>query len=33
MLDQLESGVIEGLVWDCGFVDYITATRCNFYKV
>eukprot|EP00243_Klebsormidium_subtile_P004659 TRINITY_DN18809_c0_g1_i1.p1 TRINITY_DN18809_c0_g1~~TRINITY_DN18809_c0_g1_i1.p1 ORF type:complete len:471 (-),score=95.51 TRINITY_DN18809_c0_g1_i1:415-1827(-) len=33
MLNQLETGVIEGLVWDCGFVDYITATRCNFYKV
>ncbi|GAQ82839.1 glutamate receptor [Klebsormidium nitens] len=33
MLQQLATGAIEGLVWDCGFVDYTSATRCEFYKV
>ncbi|GAQ81929.1 glutamate receptor [Klebsormidium nitens] len=33
MLQQLVTGAIEGLVWDCGYVDYTTATRCEFCKV
>eukprot|EP00243_Klebsormidium_subtile_P011485 TRINITY_DN6530_c0_g1_i1.p1 TRINITY_DN6530_c0_g1~~TRINITY_DN6530_c0_g1_i1.p1 ORF type:complete len:470 (+),score=51.89 TRINITY_DN6530_c0_g1_i1:447-1856(+) len=33
MLQQLVTGAIEGLVWDCGYVDYTTVTRCNIYKV
>ncbi|GAQ91241.1 glutamate receptor [Klebsormidium nitens] len=32
-LEDLKTGVIQGVVWDFGFVDYITATSCNYVKV